>query len=289
MPQGVRVSEVTLSSCPLYGRPTNFVRNASMTTNRRSFLKTSLTSAAALSTGAAWLPSLARADGHIAADKYVIGGADISIHPVAHASFVMQTPNAVIYVDPVGGAEKYASLPKAQLIMLTHEHGDHFDIETLQALLGEETTLITNPSVFEKLPAEMQELATAIGNGDNTSYGELSVDAIPAYNLNADRLKYHPKGRDNGYVLTIGGERVYIAGDTEAVPEMRELEDIKLAFVPMNLPYTMGIEQAAEGVLDFAPSVVYPYHHKGSDINAFEKLVNAGSADIQVVKAAWYS
>lgn len=258
-----------------------------MTTNRRDFLKSGLTlSAMAATTGFA---KLALADGHSASMKFAMGSGELSIHPVAHASFVMQTPDAVIYADPVGGAEKYKDLPPAQLILLTHEHKDHFNLETLNGLLGAETRLITNPAVFDKLPGELQERATAIGNGDNASFGDMTIEAVPAYNLAAERLKFHPKGRDNGYVLSMGSEKIYIAGDTEAVPEMRALEGIKIAFVPMNLPYTMGVEQAAEGVLDFAPEVVFPYHHKGSDIDAFEQLVNAGSSEIKVVKAAWYS
>ncbi len=256
-----------------------------MTTNRRVFLKSSISTVGALG-AATMLPSLAYAGSMV--KSYAIGGGELSVHPVAHASFVMQTPDTVIYADPVGGADKYQDLPPAQLIMLTHEHGDHFHVETLEGLMGDGTKLITNPSVYKKLPGALQERAIAIGNGDSASHGSISADAIPAYNLAADRLKYHPKGRDNGYVLTIGGERIYIGGDTEAVPEMRELEGIKIAFVPMNLPYTMGVEQAAEGVLDFAPEIVYPYHYKGSDIDVFEKLVNAGSPDIKVVQAAWY-
>lgn len=258
-----------------------------MTTNRRDFLKSGLTLGTLVTT--AGMSSTVFADGHGASMRYTVGSGELVIHPVAHASFVMQTPDTVIYADPVGGAAKYKDLPPAQLILLTHEHKDHFNLDTLNALLGTETKLITNPSVFDKLPGELKERATAIGNGDSTSFGDMAVDAVPAYNLAAERLKFHPKGRDNGYVLRIGGEKIYIAGDTEAVPEMRALEGIKIAFVPMNLPYTMGVEQAAEGVLDFAPAVVFPYHHKGSDIDAFEKLVNAGSSEIEVVQAAWYS
>ena len=221
-------------------------------------------------------------------DTYSTNSGEISVHPVSHASFVMQTPGTVIYNDPVGGAELYADLPAADLILITHEHGDHYDVDTLSALLGENTRLLTNPAVLEMLPEELKERASAIGNGDSTEFEGMGIEAIAAYNLTEERLKYHPKGRDNGYLLTVDGMRIYIAGDTEAIPEMRELTDIQLAFVPMNLPYTMGIEQAAEGVVDFAPAVVYPYHYKGSDVEAFARLVNENNSDIKVVQGPWY-
>ncbi|ASJ71542.1 MBL fold metallo-hydrolase [Granulosicoccus antarcticus] len=223
-----------------------------------------------------------------AADTFNTANGSVSVHPVSHASFVLQTPGGVIYNDPVGGAELYSQLPAADLILITHEHSDHYDVDTLNALMGENTQLLTNPAVLEMLPGELKERASAIGNGDSTEILKVGIEAIPAYNLTEERLKYHPKGRDNGYLLTVDGMRVYIAADTEATPEMRGLSDIQLAFVPMNLPYTMGVEQAAEGVADFAPAAVYPYHYKGSDIDAFEKLVNAANADIKVMRGPWY-
>lgn len=222
------------------------------------------------------------------ADTYKTANGTFSVHPVSHASMVLDTDNGVVYVDPVGGAEKYNALPKADMIFITHEHGDHLNVETLQALIGDDTRLLTNPAVLAKLPAELAEKAIAIGNGDSADMNGIQVEAIAAYNLSEERLKYHPKGRDNGYVLTIDGSRIYIAGDTEAVPEMRELSDIDVAFVPMNLPYTMGVEQAAEGIADFAPAVIYPYHYKGADLDVFEALLAERDDAIKVVRGAWY-
>jgi L-ascorbate metabolism protein UlaG (beta-lactamase superfamily) len=147
---------------------------------------------------------------------------------------------------------------------------------------------LTNPAVLAKLPGKLAERAIAIGNGDKTEMNGVQIEAVAAYNLAEERLKYHPKGRDNGYVLSIDGSRVYIAGDTEAVPEMRELTDIDVAFVPMNLPYTMGVQQAAEGVADFAPAVIYPYHYKGADLDVFEALLAESNEAIKVVRGAWY-
>lgn len=222
------------------------------------------------------------------ADTFSTANGSVSVHPVSHASFVLNTPDTVIYNDPVGGAELYSQLPPADLILITHEHGDHYDVDTLTALMGDNTTLLTNPAVLEMLPGALKERANAIGNGDSTELLKIGIEAIPAYNLTEDRLQYHPKGRDNGYLLTVDGMRIYIGGDTEAIPEMRSLSDIDLAFVPMNLPYTMGVEQAAEGVAEFAPAVMYPYHYKGSDIDAFEKLLKEANADVKVMRGPWY-
>jgi len=253
---------------------------------RRVFLRNGVFTGAALTSGIL-TPQILLAQA-ADSDVYDTSAGPLSVHPVQHASFVLNTPGAVIYVDPVGGADLYSALPPADLIMITHEHGDHLNPETLTALLKDETQLVTNPAVLEKLPAEIKERAQAIGNGDALALGDISIDAIGAYNLTEDRLKYHPKGRDNGYVMGINGKRIYIAGDTEAIPEMRALKDIDIAFVPMNNPYTMEVDQAADGVLEFAPKVVYPYHFKGSDIDVFEELVNKGGKDIKVQQRSWY-
>ncbi len=222
-------------------------------------------------------------------DGYPIEGGEIVIHPVDHASFVMSLPGMVIYNDPVGGAERYAGLPAPSLILVTHEHPDHFDVPTLTALAAGGAALLTNPSVHDKLPDDLKSRATAIANGESTTASGIPIAAVPAYNTTADRLQYHPKGRDNGYILEIGGKRVYIAGDTEDTPEMRALTGIDIAFLPMNLPYTMSVDQAAAAVAAFEPGVVYPYHYKGSDPAAFAKLVAASGAPSKVVLHDWYA
>ena len=201
---------------------------------------------------------------------------------------MLTLPGMVIYVDPVGGPEPYAALPPPGLILVTHEHGDHFDAPTLTALTGETTRILANPAVHGMLPAELQTKATAIANGESTTANEVAIDAIPAYNTTPDRVQYHPQGRDNGYVLTIGSQRVYVAGDTEDIPEMRALTGIAIAFVPMNLPYTMTVEQAASGVAAFAPARVYPYHYGESDIQAFARLVGESGAGTEVLLRDWY-
>lgn len=212
----------------------------------------------------------------------------IGIVPIEHASFVMQIPGMTIYSDPVGGAALYESQPAPQLILITHEHGDHFDLPTLEAIAAGGVPLLTNPAVYDMLPESLKAQATAIGNGDTTSANDIGIEAIPAYNTTEERLQYHPEGRDNGYILTIGGNRVYIAGDTEDIPEMRALRDIEIAFVPMNLPYTMTVEQAASAVVEFQPGLVYPYHYRDSDVEAFKAAVEESGVPTQVILANWY-
>lgn len=256
---------------------------------RRQFLATTTAAAAATAAGAAtFVPFSARAGGH-SGDVFAADGGQITVHPIAHASFVMETPSGTIYVDPVGDPSSYDGLPEPDMVLITHQHGDHFDADTLAALMPDGTPMITNPAVYDMLPAAMQGTAGKLANGESGAFGTISIEAIPAYNLTEERLKYHPKGRDNGYVLTIDGLRVYIGGDTEDIPEMRALKNIGLAFVPMNLPYTMGIEAAASAVAEFKPAFVYPYHYKGSDIDAFTAAVQAATEAVEVKRAAWYA
>lgn len=253
-------------------------------TSRRTFL----TGAAALGT-TTLLPYRLHAAAH-AADAFMTANGQVTVHPIAHASFVMETPAGTIHVDPVGDAGDYADLPAPDLILITHEHGDHYNAETLAALAGDTTPLIVNPAVYAMLPADLQERATAIGNGESTSAGDVMIDAIPAYNTTEERLNFHPQGRDNGYVVTVDGLRVYISGDTEDTPEMRSLQAIDVAFVCMNLPFTMGMEAAASAVNEFAPTYVYPYHYRGRDNGTqdprdFAELV-AGQTEVKI--GNWY-
>lgn len=227
--------------------------------NRREFLMRS-----AAAGGISVLPFQLNAAAH-SGDMFMSSAGEMSVHPISHASFVMKTPQGVLYVDPVGDPVMYADHPDADLILVTHEHGDHFNAETLGALLKTDTALITNPAVQAKMTGDMQARAIALANGQMHQWDGLNINAIPAYNMTAERANFHPQGRDNGYVLDFGGFRTYVSGDTEDIPEMRALENIDLAFVCMNLPFTMSAEAAASAVSEFRPTYVYPYHYRGRD------------------------
>ena len=256
-----------------------------MTFTRRRTLGLGLAGLAGL--GAATVMPF-RAHAQSAGDSYDTDGGKITVSPISHASFVLSVPGLVIYNDPVGGADLYQAHPAPDLILITHEHGDHYDAETLAAIVVDKTRLIANPAVFGMLPDTLRGKAAAIANGESTEAGAVRIEAVPAYNTTADRLKYHPKDRDNGYVLSVDGRRVYIAGDTEDIPEMRALKEIDIAFVPMNLPFTMDVDQASSAVAEFAPGHVYPYHYKGSDPLAFAAKVEAAGKEIEVVQGPWY-
>jgi L-ascorbate metabolism protein UlaG (beta-lactamase superfamily) len=255
-----------------------------MPATRRDALKLG----AAFWIGAAAAPTALRAAPERHPDVYKTAHGEITIQPIGHASFVMTVPGLVIYNDPIGGGERYAGQPAPDLILITHQHEDHYDPKTLAAIVKPGTKLVTNPAVHGMLPPDLKEKATAIGNGETTTVSGVKIEAVPAYNTTKDRLKYHPKGRDNGYVLSIDDKRVYIAGDTEDIPSMRGMKDIFIAFVPMNLPYTMTTDQAASAVAAFAPDYVYPYHYKGTDPKDFAQKLAATGAKTKVVFGPWY-
>lgn len=212
----------------------------------------------------------------------------LKIHPVSHASFVLSWDNKMIYVDPTGNPDMYKAFAAPDIILITDIHGDHMDFKALEVLNSKKAIIIAPQAVALQLPLSMRDKLVIINNGMQTSQMAIMIKAIPMYNLPQDAESRHTKGRGNGYLLTIGGKSIYISGDTEDIPEMRALEDIDIAFVCMNLPYTMDINQAASAVLEFKPAVVYPYHHRGQDINAFKKLVNDKNRKIDVRIRNWY-
>jgi len=220
-------------------------------------------------------------------DHVATSDGDLVIHPINHATFVMGWKDKTIYVDPVGTGKRFDGLPKPDLILVTDVHGDHLSPETLEAVADAKTTIVAPSAVAEKLPEKLRKQTTVLPNGETKSVAGISIEAVPMYNLTADRLKYHDKGRGNGYVVTLGGKRVYISGDTEDIPEMRALKDIDVAFVCMNLPYTMTVDQAASAVREFKPKIVYPYHYRGSDVEKFKKLVGEHSG-VEVRLRDWY-
>lgn len=216
----------------------------------------------------------------------------VEIDAISHATAVINWGDNVIYLDPVGGAEAFEGKEDPDFVLITDIHGDHMDAETLQALDLGGTPIIAPQAVKDELPQELQGQITVLGNGESTSLMGFNIEAIPMYNLPEDPEAFHPKGRGNGYILEKDDKRFYIAGDTEDIPEMRNLEDIDMALVPMNLPYTMDAEQAAEGVLAFEPKEVYPYHFRGQDgfgdVERFKELVEQENNEIDVVLLNWY-
>lgn len=214
------------------------------------------------------------------------------VTPIQHASMILSFGGQTIYVDPVGNNYSYAEKPKATIILITDIHPDHLDTHLLPDLMQEKTMLIVPEAVQEKLPVTLQKRATVLHNGEVKNILGISIKAIPMYNLREKAKKFHPKGRGNGYVLTKKEFDIYIAGDTEDIPEMRQLKGIDVAFIPMNLPYTMPVSKAADAVLDFSPKTVYPYHYKGknglSNVALFKNIIETNNAQIKVVQLNWY-
>jgi L-ascorbate metabolism protein UlaG (beta-lactamase superfamily) len=236
------------------------------------------------------------AEAELSGDQVSTEKGDLVIHPIRHATFVMRWNGKTVYADPVGGAKQFAELPKPDLVLVTHIHGDHFDPKTLDAVIlaGQKPVLIVPKSVDEKIPDSLRAKATVqvLANGEKTDVAGISVEAVPAYNTTAGKERFHPKGRDNGYVLTLGGKKVYIAGDTEDIPEMRALKDIDIAFLPMNLPYTMSVAKAADAIRAFKPKIVYPYHYRSgngtkADMEELKRLVGAESG-VDIRARDWY-
>lgn len=209
----------------------------------------------------------------VTADVYEVdsfrtaSGKIVRFHALMHSSMLIDYDGLVIYVDPVrrnGGREvDYSPMPKADYIFVTHQHGDHLDAEAISMLSGESTMLVTNAAC-----AELLGYGGIMANGDELSLREdIKVEAFPAYNTTEDHLQYHPKGRDNAYIFTFDGLRVYIAGDTEDIPEMASLKDIDIAFLPCNQPFTMTPEQLVRAAGMFGPKVLFPYHYGQTDVS----------------------
>jgi L-ascorbate metabolism protein UlaG (beta-lactamase superfamily) len=206
----------------------------------------------------------------------------LQLTPIQHASLMIQAGGKVLYIDPAQGS--YDGLPQADYILITDIHGDHLAPALINKLKKADTVIVA-----PKLVAAQVTGVKVISNGEKTTIGPFAVEAIPMYNLtrgpSAGQL-YHDKGRGNGYIVTYGGKRFYFSGDTEAIPEMKALKNIDVAFVCMNLPYTMTPQEAAEGVRAFHPAIVYPYHYMGSDLNAFAKALDGTGIDVRIRN--WY-
>ncbi len=215
-------------------------------------------------------------------EEFPTSAGPVKITPIFHASLMLQAGGKVLYVDPAQGV--YDGRPKADYILITDNHGDHFVSAIIDKVSKDDTVLLAPKVVAEKMPGSV-----VISNGESKTIGPFKVDAIPMYNMKPGPggQVFHEKGRGNGYILTYGGKRFYFAGDTEGTPEMRALKNIDVAFIPMNLPYTMTPEAAADAVRAFHPAVVFPYHYRGSDIQAFAKALEGTGIDVRL--RDWYA
>lgn len=216
----------------------------------------------------------------------------LKIHPISHATMVLEWDNTTIYIDPVGDSLSFKDYPSPDMILVTDIHGDHLNANTIASIEENKTKIIVPQAVADKMAENYTSRVTVLDNGSALTSSGFKITGIPMYNLREEALKFHSKGRGNGYVIEKGGKRVYISGDTEDIPEMRNLKDIDIAFVCMNLPYTMTVESAASAVLEFKPKQVYPYHYRGtdgkSDVVKFKQLVTEGDSSIEVKQLNWY-
>lgn len=207
----------------------------------------------------------------------------LKLTAIRHASFMLEAGGKVVHVDPWSQGD-YSGLPKADLLLITHSHGDHFDMKAIELVRRPGTIVIAPPVVADELAG-----ARVLPNGGSTDAAGFHIEAVPMYNLKrgpAGGQVYHAKGRGNGYVVSWGGFRLYISGDTEVTPEMRALKNIDAALVCMNLPYTMPPEEAAEGVKAFRPKVAIPYHYRGSDLQVFQRALAGSGVEVKLLD--WY-
>ena len=208
-------------------------------------------------------------------------GKRLELHALMHGSVRIVFDGTEIQVDPItklgDRTIDFASMPKARYILVTHEHADHFDKAAIATLTADDTQLITNGRC-----ADMLGYGKVMKNGDKLQQPHFSLEAVPAYNTTEGHLQFHPKGRDNGFVLYIDGLRIYIAGDTEDIPEMEQLHDIDIAFLPCNQPYTMTPEQLVRAARSFKPKVLFPYHYGQTDVSSLPETLKADGIDVRI-------
>ena len=204
-------------------------------------------------------------------DDIKTSSGDLKITFLGHGSLMFSFAGKIIHVDPYSDVADYSKLPKADLVLFTHEHTDHLDLKALGPIRTEKTVVMANPAAGKQVEGSIE-----MKNGDVQMVEGLKIEAVPAYNLFHKRETgepFHPKGVGNGYIITFGDKRVYVAGDTENIPEMKQLKNIDIAFLPMNLPYTMTPEMAADAAKLFSPKTLYPYHFGETDTSKLVKLL----------------
>jgi L-ascorbate metabolism protein UlaG (beta-lactamase superfamily) len=218
-------------------------------------------------------------------DIFYTSAGDLKITFLGHGSLLLALEGKYIYVDPFGKVADYTRLPKADLVLITHEHFDHLDPQALAALRKSQTTLVLTPICAKQVSGGI-----VLSNGESCAAGSILIEAVPAYNLvhkRPDGQPFHPKGSGNGYILTLGDLRLYIAGDTENIPEMKSLQNISVAFLPMNLPYTMTPEMVAEAARTLKPKILYPYHFGDTDTAKLVKLLeNEPGIEVRIRRMA---
>jgi L-ascorbate metabolism protein UlaG (beta-lactamase superfamily) len=215
-------------------------------------------------------------------DKLNTSAGEVEMYFIGHGSLMFRINDFVIYVDPVRSYGNYDKLPKADLILVTHEHSDHLDTDLLKTLRKDATVMLCNAAAAAKVP-----WAGAIKPGDTKTVDKIRVEAIPAYNIVNERSKgqpFHPRGVGNGYIITIGDKRIYVAGDTENIPEMKALKNIDVAFLPMNLPYTMTPAMVADAAKAFRPKVLYPYHYGDTNPAELVNLLKGTNIEVRIRK-----
>ena len=235
--------------------------------------------AALVFTAALITPTLAFAQ----VQSFSTSAGKVEITPIYHATAKITAGGSTIYIDPAKPA-KVEGGAKADLILITDIHGDHMDAADVTAL-SKDGTIVIAPAAVAKTITQ----AKPLGNGESTTWKKWKITAVPMYNINHNQPSgqpYHDKGRGNGYVLNYGGKNFYFAGDTEGVPEMRALKNIDVAFIPMNLPYTMTPAEAADAVKAFKPKVAIPYHYKGQDVEVFKKALDGSGIEVRLLN--WY-
>ena len=223
----------------------------------------------------------------VEADKYETdvfktkSGKTVKFHALVHASIRLQYDGKEVMIDPVtklgDKTIDYATMPKADYIFVTHEHGDHFDKEAIKQLSSDNTQLVTN-----KRCADMLGYGKVMANGDALTLDDISIEAVPAYNTTEGRQQFHPKGRDNGFIITIDGLRIYVAGDTEDIPEMANIKDIDVAFLPCNQPYTMTTDQLVKAAKIVKPKVMFPYHYGKTDVTGVPAQLKDDGIDVRI-------
>jgi L-ascorbate metabolism protein UlaG (beta-lactamase superfamily) len=215
-------------------------------------------------------------------DKISTSAGVVEMHFIGHGSLMFKVNGFIIYIDPVRSSGNYDFLPKADLILVTHEHGDHLDVKLIADLKKPGTLLFCNQNSTSKIPWAM-----AMKADDRQEINSIIIEAVPAYNIvneSSPGHPFHPKGSGLGYILTIGGKKIYVAGDTENTAEMKSLKNIDVAFLPMNLPYTMTPAMVADAALAFRPKILYPYHFGETDTNEILKLLKDSGIEVRIRK-----